>query len=383
MDPRLIGRLKAGQGEARDRLLAERLRSAGAVPPEALAQAEREAEPGGLGAELVRRGLLESSALARLEPSLGLEEVLEQAAPPLPGGAPTTTDPATRRVGSYLLVELLGTGGMGEVWKAWDGRLSRWVALKILRVESRAHLERFVREARLVARLAHPGIPRLFEVDEHEGRPYLVLELVEGRPLSGVKLPRRRAAEVLRDAARAVQHAHDLGIVHRDLKPANLMESGAGRVSVLDFGLARGLAMVSDLTRPGSILGTPNFMAPEQAQGLPADVRSDVYGLGACLFALLEGHAPFEGSDPVDVARRVAALDAPRLTERDDLDRIVNRALARERQQRFPSAAALADALEGYLRGAGGARREAAGARSGLWARIQTWWKRRGGTGAG
>ncbi len=378
MDPRLIARLRSGQAEALDRELAARLRAEGLVLEPALAEAERAAPPGGLGTELVRRGLLETRELDRLRPSIGLEAVLEAAPPPLPGGAPSGAGGGQRRVGGYLLVQLLGTGGMGEVWKAWDGRLSRFVALKLLKADGGVPLERFVREARLVARLAHPGIPRLHEVDEDGGRPYLVMELVEGRTLAGLTLPRRRAAEVLRDAARAVQHAHDLGIVHRDLKPANLMESHGGRVSVLDFGLARALAGASDLTRPGSLLGTPNYMAPEQAQGLPADVRTDVYALGACLFALLEGRPPFEGADPAEVARRVAALDAPRLPDRDALDGIVNRALSRERAQRFPSAGALAEALEAWLGGGAGALGAEAKPAGGLLAR---WWARLRGRG--
>lgn len=259
--------------------------------------------------------------------------------------------PYRKHVGRYELISSIGVGAAGEVWEAWDPSLQRRVALKLLTVESPEALARFLREGRIIANLSHPNIPRVYEVGEHENRAWLALEYIKGGSLEGCTLERRRAAGVVRDAALAVQHAHEAGIVHRDIKPANVLLSLDGTVFVLDFGLARMSAGMSDLTRTGAVLGTPGYMSPEQARGQEADERSDVYGLGALLYALLQGHAPFRGRHPMDVVRRVAATLPEPLPEVDDLARIGNHAMARERHHRFASAVEMAQALEHWLAG--------------------------------
>lgn len=252
-------------------------------------------------------------------------------------------------VGRFRLVGRIGRGGTGEVWKARDERLDRWVAVKLLAVQDTLQIRRFLLEARLLARLQHPGVVQVYDSGVHGGRPYLVMEYVEGRTGAGGPVARRRAAEMIRDAARAAGHAHSHGIVHRDLKPSNLLESADGRVKVTDFGLAK-TGDGGEMTVSGSVLGTPAFMAPEQAAGRPADERTDVYGLGASLFALVEGRPPFQGESVAEIIGKVAVAPAPRLSGRDDLVQVVARATEREREDRYPSAEALADDLDRYLR---------------------------------
>ena len=252
-------------------------------------------------------------------------------------------------VGRFRLSGRIGQGGMGEVWKAWDTQLGRWVAVKLLKVEDPLQVQRFVRETTLLARLQHPNVVQVYDAGVHGGRPYLVMEYVEC-PAAGFKsVHRRRAAEIVCEAARGVAHAHAHGIVHRDLKPSNLLESTAGRVYVTDFGLAKVVEAV-DMTVTGAVLGTPSFMAPEQALGRPADERTDVYGLGATLYALVEGRPPFQGESMAEIIGRVAAAPAPRLSGDDDLVVIVARATERERADRYGSADELADDLDRYLR---------------------------------
>ncbi|HBP18367.1 MAG TPA: hypothetical protein DEA08_11330, partial [Planctomycetes bacterium] len=186
------------------------------------------------------------------------------------------------RIGPYVLRGLLGRGGYGSVFRAFDPRHGREVALKLLEAPSERSRERFKREARAVARLAHPSIVTLLDSGEAEGRPYLVQELIEGATLDERELDLRGRVSVVRDAARAVAYAHAQGVLHRDLKPSNLLVDAAGRGHVIDFGLARVLG-TKRLTRSGEAFGTPAFMAPEQAgHGKhPIDERADVYALGA------------------------------------------------------------------------------------------------------
>ncbi len=251
-------------------------------------------------------------------------------------------------IGRYRLTGRVGRGGCGEVWKARDERLDRWVAVKLLAVHDPLQIRRFLREATLLARLQHPSVVQVYDSGLHAGRPYLVMEYVEGRPGGHEALDRRRAAEMVRDAARGVAHAHSQGVVHRDLKPSNLLESTDGRVKVTDFGLAK-TADGGEMTVSGSVLGTPAYMAPEQALGRPADERTDVYGLGATLFALVEGRPPFQGESVAEIIAKVAAAPAPRLSGDDDLVQVVGKATERERVDRYQSAGALADDLDRYL----------------------------------
>ncbi len=260
-------------------------------------------------------------------------------------------------VGKYVVVRELGHGSMGAVYKAWDTEVRRWVALKVLvAVGNRELLIRFRREAETAAALQHPGIVPIYDVGEAGGLPYIAMRHIEGETLKGKTLSVRRACEVVSQAARAVGHAHRREIVHRDLKPGNLMADSTGRVYVMDFGLAKDLFGASQLTAPGTVLGTPSYMAPEQAAGKiqQVDQRSDVYSLGAILYEFLTGRAPFRGDRLVDTIRQV--LHDPVVPPRrlrsevpEELEAIVLRALEKEKARRFESADALAEALERHL----------------------------------
>jgi TolB-like protein/Tfp pilus assembly protein PilF len=219
-----------------------------------------------------------------------------------------------RWIGSYHLLEKLGAGGMGEVYRAADTRLNRHVALKILSSEHARlphSVERFRREACSVAALNHPNIVTIYSVEEHEGLHFLTMELVQGRTLGSVipqeGLPLRRLLEIAVPLAEALEAAHERGIVHRDLKPANVMVSHADRVKVLDFGIAKveadaaatiieGAAVEpATLTDSGLVIGTPAYMSPEQALGRPVDHRTDVFSLGVLLYQMATGCRPFRG----------------------------------------------------------------------------------------
>ncbi|MEU2828865.1 serine/threonine-protein kinase [Streptomyces lavendulae] len=205
----------------------------------------------------------------------------------------------------YRLEALLGRGGMGEVWRAFDARLERRVAVKFLPAQMARdgeRLNRFLREARVTARLQHPGITQVFDRGEQHGQLHLVMELLDGRDLASVLrehpsgLPVDRAAELTAQVAEALSYAHRADVVHRDVKPANLMLLGDGRVKVCDFGIAGFVQADSGLTREGTAIGTADYMAPEQCLGHRVDGRADLYALGCVLFALLTGSPPFSGA---------------------------------------------------------------------------------------
>lgn len=276
-------------------------------------------------------------------------------------------EPVLERYGRYLCVERLGEGGMGRVWRAWDSDLSRWVALKLLKGRDPKLLARFERESKLVARLGgHANVAQVFEASEIDGQPYIAMQLVEGRTLDAwTRAAPLTIARLLRDAARGVAHAHAHGIVHRDLKPANLMVETRGveppalapeaPVQVMDFGLARHSVSDASISIPGELLGTPEFMSPEQARGEPLDERSDVYSLGATLYTVLTGRAPFLHEELPALLRRIADEDPPspalfRAGIPHDLVTIVLECLAKEPERRYPSATELAEDLERFLR---------------------------------
>ena len=279
--------------------------------------------------------------------------------------------PATR-LGAYEIVAPLGAGGMGEVYHARDARLGRDVAIKLLPAafaDDPQWLERFRREARMLAALNHPNIVTIHSVEETDEGPLLAMELVQGRPLSHELVPGGlapgRVLELGITIAHAIGAAHARGIVHRDLKPANIMLGDDGRLRVLDFGVAtentsRGpidngadaptVALADALTAPGTILGTVAYMSPEQAQGRPADARSDVFSLGIVLYELTTGARPFTGSDQVSVLAAILRDAAPPCDALNPavparLSAIVHRCLEKDPALRFGTAAELHDEL--------------------------------------
>jgi serine/threonine protein kinase len=296
---------------------------------------------------------------------------------------PTPTQPAEGNRGTSLPVidgyeigELLGRGGMGLVFRARQKVLKRDVALKI--IVSGAHAgdaerARFRTEAEAVARLHHPGIVQIYEVGEQAGCPYLALELVNGgslaEHLNGAPMPPRQAAQLLLDLARAVQHAHEQGIVHRDLKPSNVLlaawdpangdtQPQASRSKITDFGLAKLLDVESGQTQTGAVIGSPSYMSPEQAAGHARAIgpATDIYALGAILYELLTGRPPFLGASILETLEQVRVHDpAPPQTLQpgvsEDLASICLKCLEKNPADRYPSAAALADDLDCFLRG--------------------------------
>ncbi|MDX2024527.1 MAG: serine/threonine-protein kinase [Deltaproteobacteria bacterium] len=262
-----------------------------------------------------------------------------------------------QQLGHYILIRELGQGGSGTVYAAWDRHLGRWAAIKVLNHITAESAARFLREAQMASRLSHPHIVPLYEASEADGgRPFLAMKLIHGQQLSRVQLEVKRASAVMRDVADAVQYAHDNGVIHRDLKPQNLMLDEAGHVWILDFGLAHSVDNGSTLTVAGAIVGTPAFMPPEQARGKHCDERSDVYALGATLYALLSGRAPFEGDNALWVMTQVLADDPPplrSLNERvpKDIETIVQKAMRRDPQQRYARARDFADDLRRHDRG--------------------------------
>ncbi len=275
--------------------------------------------------------------------------------------------PGDSTFGRYRMERRLGVGGFGEVWCAWDPQLNRRVALKLLKRAGPEDLARFKREAEATARLDHPGIATIYECGEVGDQAYLALEFIEGRTLTAWRGEPREAVRLLRDAAAAVHHAHLSGVLHRDLKPDNLMVDAAGRVRVMDFGLARVVEVESSISQSGFAVGTPAFMPPEQARGERhvIEVRSDVYGLGATLYAVLTGRAPFEGRTTFDILVNVIESEpAPPATGNAELDAIVMKCLEKEKARRYATAAGLAADLDRWLAGEPvSARRSGAGRR--------------------
>jgi len=263
--------------------------------------------------------------------------------------------------GRYEVQELVGHGGMSSVYKAHDSLLERNVALKVLHEQYNADedfVERFKREARSVAQLQHPNIVTVIDRGEAEGRQYIVFEYIDGENLKELvvrkgRLDVREALEIALEVARGLAFAHQNGIIHRDVKPQNVLLNGDGKAKVTDFGIARSLD-VDGMTQTGTVLGTSNYIAPEQASGNRVDAHSDVYALGAVLYELLAGEVPFPGESFVAVAMKHMHEPPPSLLDvRKDVPlrvtAAVDRTLEKDPEQRFPTMAEFAAELEACL----------------------------------
>jgi serine/threonine protein kinase len=261
----------------------------------------------------------------------------------------------------YRLIELLGQGGMATIYRARDSQLERDVAIKVLRAEYGRDPDfssRFRQEAQAAASLNHPNVVAVHDYGQDPVGPYIVMELVDGEDLASVirrtgALPPRQAARIAAEIARALSAAHARGFVHRDVKPGNVLVGRDGRVKVADFGIARAVAE-AQMTLPGTTLGSVHYFSPEQARGEQATISSDIYSLGIVLYELLTGRRPWEGDSAASIA--MARLSGPvpspsgvRSGVPPALDAIVQRALARDPSGRFPTAAAMADALDAFL----------------------------------
>jgi predicted Ser/Thr protein kinase len=286
-------------------------------------------------------------------------------APTLPPASdfPSDVVPLPSRFGDYELRQELGRGGMGVVYRAQQLSLAREVALKMIlrgQLASQGDRERFEAEAQAAARLDHPGIVPVYEVGEIDGRPYFSMKHVRGttlaQRLADGPLPPREAARILAAVARAIHFAHMRGVLHRDLKPSNILLDERGEPHVTDFGLAKQISDAATITKTGAVLGTPAYMAPEQAVGARGQVgpRSDVYSLGVILYHMLTGRPPFQAASPAEMVLLVLEQDPvpPRMLNPKadrDLEMICLRCLQKPADLRYASAAALADDLEAFL----------------------------------
>jgi len=261
--------------------------------------------------------------------------------------------------GRYRVLQRIGSGGMADVWLAEDAHLQRRVALKVLHrrfAQDREFVERFRREAEAAAGLQHPNIVAVFDRGEFEGTYYIAMQYVEGHTLKqliDVGLSTEQAVPLIRQVLEAARFAHRHGIVHRDLKPQNVIVNAEGVAAVTDFGIAR--AGVSEITQTGSVMGTPHYLSPEQAQGMDVTAVSDLYSIGVLLYEALTGRLPFEGESAVAVAmKQVAQIPQrpssinPRVSPA--LDAVVMRALEKDPGQRFQSADAFIAALDAAMR---------------------------------
>ena len=267
--------------------------------------------------------------------------------------------PETKRFGRYEVVDELGRGAMGVVYKARDPQIERFVAVKTVSMwgqepdEKTEFRMRFLNEAQAAGRLHHAGIVAIFDVGENPENqdPYIVLEYVAGESLNRLlarekKLPLAKALQLAEEIAGALDYAHAQGVVHRDIKPGNILVTEGGHAKIADFGIAK--LNLAHFTLPGRVMGTPAYMAPEQLSGEGVDGRSDLFSLGVILYALVTGHSPFQGNSATTVCFKVAnrepvAATAFDLTLPHELDAVISRAMAKDPAQRYQRGSELAE----------------------------------------
>jgi len=271
--------------------------------------------------------------------------------------------------GRYTDLVLLGSGGMGAVYRATDPTLGRHVAIKVLTHPDPRYVERFRREAQVLAKIAHPSIIQIYEIaaaDEDAADPYIVMEYFDGQPLDALlqrgPLPAPSVLSVVRQCADGLRKAHASNVIHRDIKPGNLMLSDSGELKILDFGIAKLRDAAKDLTGE-TVLGTPFYMSPEQATGYAIDARSDIYSLGITAFHLLAGRRPFEAKNKVDVMMMQVKTPLPSLAELVVCDervvRIVEKMCEKKPAERYQSCGELLAAIDALPRSLGGRHTDA------------------------
>src|SRR5437016_4436161 len=339
------------------------------------------------GATIPPNSPQQSCGACLLETGLGSVEPEREvnADPSTPLRTSLASSPMLMDFGDYELLEQIGRGGQGVVFRARQKSLNRTVALKVISLgqwASEAHVKRFRREAEAAARLEHPCIVPIYEVGERGGSCYFSMKFVEGGQLDEVvrrePMPPRRAAELIAKVARTVHYAHEHGILHRDIKPGNILLDKNGEPHLTDFGLARLVESESTVTRTLEVLGTPSYMAPEQAVGNKAHLTSatDVYGLGAVLYQLLTGQPPFAGGTTYETIKLLLETEPrqPRFLNPKidrDLSTICLKCLEKDPARRYPSALALAEDLERWLK-----HEPIQARRTGIFARGRKWVRR-------
>ncbi|MEW6511254.1 MAG: protein kinase [Bacteroidota bacterium] len=260
------------------------------------------------------------------------------------------------KIGKYEIIEELGRGGMGVVYKAYDALMEREVAIKVISDGVLALPEiksRFYREARTAGKLSHENITVIYDVSEDEGRPYIVMEYLAGADLGAIldrsePLPLQQKLEYAIQICRGLAFSHSRGIIHRDIKPGNIRITGDGKVKIMDFGIAKPES--SNLTRTGALIGTPFYMSPEQIQGKKVDTRSDIFSFGVLFFELLTGKKPFPGSEPTSVMYKIVheepeQIDEHLIDRRTGLRDIVLKTLEKDPDRRYQDLSEVADAL--------------------------------------
>jgi serine/threonine protein kinase len=301
-------------------------------------------------------------------------------------------DLAGKNLGNYKIISKLGQGGMATVYKAHELSLSRMVALKVLSPqlsEDKAYIKRFKREAQAAAQLNHPNIVQIYAIGEEQGVHYFAMEYIKGKSLADIRqeegvLKPEDAVPIIRQVAEALAEAHKAGLVHRDIKPSNIMIDAAGRPKVTDFGIAYVSYANTKLTRDGSIIGTPEYLSPEQCEGKTVDQRSDIYSLGVTLYELLSGKTPYEADTPVSMLMKIVKGEFPPLREvnpnvPESLQVIVDKMMLKDVQQRYQR---MEEVIKDLLKLEPGkrvpeavveevaARQETAGGKSNKWAAI-------------
>lgn len=297
---------------------------------------------------MVRSGVLTREEAREIERRQG-ERLAAQAREDLPPEVAAAMAAPANRAGRFVKLEIVGRGGLGEVWRAYDPALRRVVAIKFVRSLAPESWRRFVQEAEILGRLQHPNIVPLLEI----GDRFLVMPFIDGRTLDAAGLDARGAADAVRQAALALDHAHRQGVVHRDVKPANLLVAG-GVVYVTDFGIAKEVRAREAMSTTGAIIGTPAYMSPEQVRGRrDIDARADIYALGATLYQLLGRRVPFASDDLFEMLRAIQEDEPPGLggPVPRDLEAVARKAMEKSPSRRYATAADMAEDLARFLRG--------------------------------